>query len=92
MSSVSGSVVIPPGAAPSAPSGPPPPEQNQGRTVLTVVGVVLLVAGLGLLGWVGYQYVGTNLISERAFADEKSGLRTKWTAEGSAGERGAETG
>ena len=89
MSSVSGPVVIPPGAAPPAPSGPLPPEHNRARTVLTVVGVVVLLAGLGLLGWVGFQYVGTNLISERAFADEKSGLRTKWAAEGSAGERGA---
>ncbi len=56
--------------------------------MLTVLGVALLVAGVGLLGWVGFEYFGTNVISERAFVDEKNDLLAKWEAEGSASERG----
>ncbi|CAA9378710.1 MAG: hypothetical protein AVDCRST_MAG75-772 [uncultured Propionibacteriaceae bacterium] len=38
----------------------------------------MLVIGLGCLGWVGYQYFGTNIVSKRAFEQEKGGLRAKW--------------
>lgn len=31
-----------------------------------------------MLGWVGYQYVGTDIVSERAFEQEASGLRSTW--------------
>lgn len=85
---MSGSVTSP--AAPSAPGTTPRPTERGrgGRSVLTVVGVVLLLAGVGLLGWVGFEYFGTNVISERAFVDEKNKLLAKWEAEGSASERG----
>ena len=48
-------------------------------SVLTVVGVLLLVAGLGCLGWVAWQYVGTNVTSEKAFHEETSQLRERWS-------------
>lgn len=85
---MSGSVTSP--AAPSAPGTTPRPtgRGRGGRSALTVVGVVLLLAGVGLLGWVGFEYFGTNVISERAFVDEKNKLLAKWEAEGSASERG----
>lgn len=47
----------------------------------TVVGVVLLVVGLACLGWVGYQYVGTNVVSEKAFETQREQLRTRWDSE-----------
>lgn len=50
---------------------------RRGRT-LTVLGVVLLLAGLSCLGWVAYQYVGSNVVSRHAFEVEKSGLRAQW--------------
>jgi len=43
-----------------------------------VVGLALLVAGLGCLGWVAYQFYGTNVTSERAYTQEKTSLRTQW--------------
>jgi sortase A len=46
-----------------------------------IIGVLLLVAGLSCLGWVAYQYFGTNVVSDQAFKQEKSGLRAKWNAE-----------
>jgi sortase A len=49
-------------------------------SAFTVAGLVMLVAGLGCLGWVGYQYFGTGIASKRAFQQEKEGLRTQWLA------------
>ena len=56
--------------------------RSQQRTSpLTLLGIGLLVAGLTCLGWVGYQYFGTNLVSEHAFDTETQQLREKWTEE-----------
>jgi sortase A len=43
-----------------------------------VVGLVMLLGGLSCLGWVGYQYLGTNLVSERAFDAGRQDLRDRW--------------
>ena len=40
-----------------------------------MVGVALLLVGLSCLGWVAYQYVGTNVIAEHTFRTEASRLR-----------------
>ena len=55
-------------------------QRRPGRrpSALTVLGLVLLLGGLGCLGWVGYQYLGTNLISERAFDSGRQELRGRW--------------
>ncbi|GAA3567042.1 hypothetical protein GCM10022197_23910 [Microlunatus spumicola] len=47
-------------------------------SALTTLGVALLVAGLACLGWVGYQYVGTNVVAERTFDQQTQGLREQW--------------
>lgn len=47
-------------------------------SVLTVVGTLLLVAGFGCLGWVAWQYFGTNITSEKAFQQETTQLRQVW--------------
>jgi sortase A len=51
--------------------------QSKRRRQLTTVGVTLLVVGLCCLGWVAYQYVGTNLIAQREFRTEASRLRAQ---------------
>lgn len=43
-----------------------------------MIGILLLVGGLACLGWVAYQYFGTNVVSQRAFTSEKDSLRAKW--------------
>ena len=48
------------------------------RSPLTLIGIGLLVAGLACLGWVGFQYVGTNVVSERTFDTEGEQLRARW--------------
>ena len=58
-----------------------PTPRGAGRSIsaLTVVGVLMLVAGLGCLGWVAWQYFGTNVTSEKAFQEETTQLRDKWS-------------
>lgn len=65
-------------ADPEGPAEAPSPPPRGGRSLLTVVGVLLLVAGLGCLGWVGWQYLGTNVTSEKAFHEETTQLREQW--------------
>jgi sortase A len=48
-------------------------------SALTVAGVLLLAAGAACLGWVGWQYLGTNVTSEQAFHQESSQLRERWS-------------
>lgn len=59
-------------------SGERTDRERQRPSLLTVVGVVLLAAGLACLGYVGYQYVGTDVVSQRAFEQETGGLREQW--------------
>ena len=46
----------------------------------TVVGVVLLAVGLVCLGWLGYAYVGSDVVAQRAYDREAGGLRTQWAS------------
>ena len=57
---------------------PTPRRPRRPISALTVVGILLLVAGLGCLGWVAWQYFGTNVTSEKAFHEESSQLRDRW--------------
>lgn len=52
---------------------------------LTVLGVLLLVVGLSCLGWVAYQYVGTNIVANRAFDVQRQELRSRWQERSAAG-------
>lgn len=49
-------------------------------STLTVVGIVLIAAGLACLGWVGYQFFGTDVVSQRSFQQETGGLRQQWSS------------
>ena len=57
-----------------------PPSRPRRPSPLTVLGVVLLVLGLGCLGYVGYQYVGSNVVADRAFDSGRQDLRQRWQA------------
>ena len=48
------------------------------RSPLTLLGIALLAAGLACLGWVAFQYFGTNVVSEQAFETESQQLRASW--------------
>lgn len=38
---------------------------RRGSRVLLVVGLLLILSGLSVLGWVGWQYWGTNIVAQR---------------------------
>lgn len=70
-----------PGSGPGesgGPTGQQPTGTKRGVSAFTVIGIVLLVAGLSCLGWVGYQYFGTNVVAEKAFVTERDQLRERW--------------
>ncbi|MFF1823298.1 class E sortase [Kribbella sp. NPDC058245] len=48
------------------------------RGVVRGLGIVLLVAGLGLLGWVGWQYFGTGITSNSKMGEAENALREQW--------------
>lgn len=48
--------------------------------VASIIGAVLLVAGLGVLGWYGYQYIYTSMVAEQAFESTTDDLEQQWSA------------
>lgn len=46
--------------------------------ILTFVGVSMILVGLGFLGYVGWQYFGTNVVSKHKQAEVKSQLKIDW--------------
>lgn len=38
----------------------------------------MLIGGIGCLGYIGYQYFGTNIVSEKAFDQEQQALEQRW--------------
>ena len=46
--------------------------------LLTFFGVSLILAGLGFLGYVGWQYYGTDVVSKHRQAEVKTQLRIDW--------------
>ncbi len=67
------------------------PQKRERRPVspLVFLGVILLVAGFVCLGWVGWQYFGTNIVSKQEASQEITALEQFWDQSASAGE-GAE--
>ncbi|MGL5406756.1 MAG: class E sortase [Propionibacteriaceae bacterium] len=47
-------------------------------SAITVVGIVFIMLGVAGLSWVGWQYYGTNITSNRAFNQEREWLREQW--------------
>ena len=65
----------------TATTDPPQTRRRRRPSVLGVLGLVMLLAGIGCLGWVAWQYFGTNVVSHRAFEQETSQLKQQWQTE-----------
>lgn len=52
--------------------------KRRGGRVPLILGLCLILIGVGVLGWVGYQYIGTNIVADQRFTDEKERLRQQW--------------
>ncbi|WP_420175967.1 class E sortase [Luteococcus sp. OSA5] len=50
----------------------------RGPSAATVIGLVLLLVGLGILGWAGWQFYGTNVTSRKAAQDATATLKQQW--------------
>ena len=50
------------------------------RGVVRGLGIALLVAGLGVLGWAGWQYFGTGIASNHKMDQGEQDLRDRWAA------------
>ena len=53
-------------------------ESTRRASRLRMLGVLLLGVGLCCLGWVAYQYIGTNLVAQHAYRAEAKTLRAVW--------------
>lgn len=62
-----------------------PPRTARRWRPTTVVGLLLVAIGLGLLGYVGWQYVGTNVVARHKQAQLRQDLTAQWRAEGPSG-------
>jgi sortase A len=63
-----------------APNGEPAAKRGTGRRITFWIGIGLILAGLGMLGYVGWQLWGTNWISKRHQREITAQLQTEWSA------------
>ncbi|MPZ97005.1 MAG: class E sortase [Propionibacteriales bacterium] len=61
-----------------SPEAPPPPPPARRRKPLLLVGLVLVLAGVGLLGYVAWEYWGTNIVSKNKQQDITNDLLNSW--------------
>lgn len=54
--------------------------RRTGTRVLAFVGVTLVIGGLSVLGWVAWQYWGTNVVSQRAHEHLRAEITSDWDA------------
>lgn len=58
---------------------------RRGGGVTLSIGLVLVLAGLGLLGYVGWQYLGTNVVAHQRQHRLVTDLQRDWRADAGAG-------
>jgi sortase A len=65
------------GATEETPAQPPRTRRRR-PSILTITGLLLIAIGLSSLGWMGYQYFGTNGPAQEAAKSEVSTLQDQW--------------
>lgn len=56
------------------------PRRSRGSRVLLVVGLGLVLAGLGILGWFAWQFWGTNVVAQREHDRIRTEIIQQWEA------------
>ncbi len=57
---------------------PKPPHRSGARRVVTAFGMILVLIGLSLLGYIAWEYFGTNVVSKHKQAEIKQQLVNDW--------------
>jgi sortase A len=57
---------------------PQRPPSRPRRRIATVIGVLLLLAGISVIGYFVWQYFGTNIVAKHKQAEIKKETRIKW--------------
>ncbi len=64
------------------PASPPPSRRRRGWAFW--VGLALVLAGLSVLGWIGWQLYGTNVVSQQRHERTVDDLERQWARDGGA--------
>jgi sortase A len=56
----------------------PHPPSRPRRRVVTAIGVILLLAGLAVIGYFAWQYIGTNIVAKQKQAEIKKQTKIQW--------------
>ena len=70
----------------------PPASPKRGRGLSFYVGTALILAGLAVLGYVGWQFFGTNIVAHQKQKEIVEQTERAWSAEGQAGASGGASG
>lgn len=54
------------------------PRRSVGRRLTSLLGALLIVVGLGLIGWFAWQYFGTNIVAKQAQTQIKQATVAEW--------------
>jgi len=57
------------------------PPRSRGSRVLLAVGLTLVLGGVAVLGWVAWQYWGTNIVSKREHDRIRAEIAQAWEAD-----------
>ena len=57
---------------------PERPPSKPRRRVATAIGVILLLSGLGVVGYFAWQYIGTNIVAKHKQAEIKKETKIQW--------------
>lgn len=60
-------------------SAQPRPKRRRRSKAMTVIGLCLILVGLGFLGYVGWQYYGTNAVSKHKHGQIKEQTKEDWS-------------
>lgn len=64
--------------APSSSGGPRHTKSRRGGRLTRLIGVLLLLSGIAMLGYVGWQYFGTNVVAKQKQAEIRDVISDDW--------------
>lgn len=60
-------------------SPPPRRRRSAASRIVTLFGVLLIVGGLSMVGWFGWQYFGTNIVSKQKATEITETTQAQWS-------------